>query len=90
MSEAAHIARRQGEFLDFYSSENPSYDFMFNPQRFIKSGDGPGARSGKNLLLSHRDKVWRRYWTGIILVILGVPLGLLMATCGEYLSGRPW
>lgn len=90
MSEARDIARGHGELLDFHSSENQSYDFMFNPQNFIKPGDGPGVRSGKNLLLSHRDKVWRRYWTGFILVILGVPFGLLMATCGEYLLGRPW
>lgn len=90
MSEATDIARRQGEFLDFYSAENQSYDFMFNPHRFVKPGDGPGVQSGKNLLLSHRDQVWRRYRNGVILVIGGVPIGLLMATCGEYLLGRPW
>jgi hypothetical protein len=35
---------------------NQSFDILLNPQNFIKPTDGPGARSGKNLLLSVKDK----------------------------------
>lgn len=90
MSAARNIAQRQGEFLDFDSSENQSYDFLLSPQNFIKPTDGPGVRDGKKHLLSIRDWMWRRYWIGLILVIVGVPVGLFLATCAEYLLGRPW
>jgi hypothetical protein len=85
--EAREIARRQGEFLDFDSSENQSYDFLLNPQNFIKPADGPGVRSGKSLLLSIRGKMWKRLWIGVILMIVGMPVGILTAVaCTEYFS----
>lgn len=87
---AQEIAREQGEFLDFDSSENQSFDFFINPRAFIKPTDGPGARSGKALLLSVRDEVWRRMWIVVIMLSVGMPVGLLLSTCAEYASGRPW
>jgi hypothetical protein len=86
-AEAREIASEQGEFLDFDSSENQSYDFLLNPQNFINPADGPGVRSGKNLLLSIRDKMWRRLWIGVTLMITGMPIGILAAAaCTEYFS----
>lgn len=88
--KAQELAKQQGEFLDFDSSENQSYDFLLNPQTFIKPTDGPGARSGKHLLLSVRDKMWKRLWTGVILMALGIPLGVITAAvCTEYLLAHP-
>ena len=75
---AQEIAREQGEFLDFDSSENQSFDFFINPRAFIKPTDGPGARSGKALLLSVRDEVWRRMWIVVIMLnVMGVPTRFL-------------
>lgn len=88
--QAQEVAREQGEFLDFDSAENQSYDFLLNPQAFIKPTDGPGVRSGKNLLLSARDKIWKRMWIAVILTAIGLPIGLFVSTCAEYASGRPW
>lgn len=84
-AKAREIARQGGELLDFDSSENQSYDFLLNPQNFIKPADGPGVHSGKNLLLSIRDKMWKRLWIGVILMIVGMPVGILAAAvCTEY------
>lgn len=84
-AKAREIARQRGEFLDFDSSENQSYDFLLNPKNFIKPADGPGVRSGKSLLLSIRDKMWKRLWIGVILMIVGMPVGILAAAaCTEY------
>lgn len=88
--QAQEIARQHGEFLDFDSAEHQSYDFLLNPQAFIKPTDGPGVRSGKNLLLSARDKTWRRMWIAVILTAVGLPVGLFISTCAEYALGRPW
>jgi hypothetical protein len=86
-AKAREIARQQGELLDFDSSENQSYDFLLNPQNFIKPTDGPGVRSGKNLLLSIRDKMWKRLWIGVTIMIIGMPIGILTAAaCTEYFS----
>lgn len=88
--KAVELARQQGEFLDFDSSENQSYDFLLNPQKFIKPTDGPGARSGKNLLLAVRDKTWKRIWIAMILTTVGIPLGMLLAVASnEYFLRHP-
>ncbi|UPG87605.1 hypothetical protein L2Y94_09710 [Luteibacter aegosomatis] len=78
-AEAQKVARQHGEFLDFDSSENQSYDFLLNPRNFIKPSDGPGVRRGKNLLLAIRDKMWKRLWIGVILMIVGMPVGIFAA-----------
>lgn len=85
-SEARKIARQHGEFLDFDSSENQSYDFLLNPRNLIKPSDGPGVRRGKNLLLAIRDKTWKRLWIGVILMTVGMPVGVLAAAAyAQYL-----
>jgi hypothetical protein len=84
-AKAREIARQHKEFLDFNSSENQTYEFLLNPQNFIKPSDGPGVRSGKNLLLPIRGKMWKRLWIGVILMIVGMPVGILAAAaCTEY------
>jgi len=88
--QAQAIAREQGEFLDFDSAENQSFDFLLNPQAFIKATDGPGVRDGKNLLLSVRDRTWKRMWIAVVLIAVGAPIGLFVSTCAEYALGRPW
>jgi hypothetical protein len=91
MRLAREVARQKGEFLDFDSSENQNLDFMFYPQNFIKPNDGPGARSGKELLLSIRPQVLRRYKIGVVMMLIGIPIGMFVATSIEYLFlGRPW
>nr|WP_063571961.1 hypothetical protein [Luteibacter rhizovicinus] len=89
-AQAQEVAREQGEFLDFDSAENQSFDFMLNPQAFIKPTDGPGVRSGKNLLLSVRDSTWKRMRVAVIMTAVGLPIGLFVSTCAEYAIGRPW
>lgn len=89
--KAVELARQQGEFLDFDSSENQSFDFLLNPQKFIKPTDGRGAQSGKNLLLSVRDRTWKRLWIAIILMAIGIPVGMLLAVASnEYFLRHPW
>lgn len=88
--QAQEVAHQQGEFLDFDSAENQSYDFLLNPQAFIKPTDGPGVRSGKTLLLSVRDKTWKRIRIAVIMTVVGLPIGLFVSTCAEYALGRPW
>lgn len=84
-AKVRNIARKNGEFLDFDASENQSYDFFLNPRNFIKPSDGPGVRRGKDRLLAIRDKMWKRLWTGVILMIVGMPVGILAAAaCTEY------
>jgi len=78
--QAREIARQHGEFLDFDSSENQSYDFLLSPEKFIKPTDGPGVRSGKSLLLSIRDKMWKRLWVGVALMFIGMPIGIFSAS----------
>lgn len=91
MRLAREVARQQGEFLDFDSSENQNLDVMLHPQNFIRPSDGPGVRSGKELLLSIRPEVLRRYKLGGVMVLIGVPLGMFVVTCIEYVFlGRPW
>jgi hypothetical protein len=90
MRLAREVARQQGEFLDLDSSDNQNLDFMLSPQSFIKPSDGPGVRSGKELLLSIRPEVMRRYRIGMVMVLVGVPMGMGVATGIEYLMGRPW
>jgi hypothetical protein len=90
MRLARDVARQQGEFLDFDSSENQNLDFMLSPQSFIRPNDGPGVRSGKELLLSIRLEVMRRYRIGVVMVLIGVPMGMGVATGIEYVMGRPW
>jgi hypothetical protein len=91
MRLARSVARQQGEFLDFDSSENQNLDFMLHPQNFIRPSDGPGVRTGKELLLSIRPEVLRRYKVGGVMVLVGVPVGMFVVTGIEYLFlGRPW
>jgi hypothetical protein len=78
-TQAREIARQHGEFLDFDSSENQSYDFLLSPEEFIKPTDGPGVRSGKSHLLAFRDKMWKRLWIGIALMFVGTPIGIFSA-----------
>jgi len=88
--QAREIARQHGEFLDFDSSENQSYDFLLSPEKFIKPTDGPGVRSGKSLLLSIRDKMWKRLWVGVVLMFVGMPIGIFSAVfLNEYLLDHP-
>lgn len=76
MRLARDVARQQGEFLDFDSSENQNLDFMLSPQDFIRPNDGSGVRSGKELLLSVRPEVMRRYRIEVV-VLIGVPMATL-------------
>jgi len=78
--QAQEIAWQRGEFLDFDSSENQSYDFLLSPEKFIKPTDGPGVRSGKSFLLSIRDKMWKRLWVGVALTFIGMPIGIFSAS----------
>lgn len=75
-SRAVALAREHGEFLDMDSSENQNFDYLLDPGKFIKPNDGPGARRGKELLLSVRNQMLKRHLIGAALLVVGAVLGV--------------
>jgi hypothetical protein len=88
LSRAKALAREHGEFLDLDSAENQNFDFLLSPGKFIKPGDGPGVRQGKELLLSIRSDMFRRHWIGLVLVVVGIFLGLGISTGVDLLMAK--
>lgn len=88
LATAKALAREHGEFLDMDSAENQNFDFLLSPEKFVKPGDGPGVREGKNLLLSIRSDMLRRHWIGLALVVVGIFVGLGVAAGIDVLMGR--
>jgi hypothetical protein len=88
LARAKALAREKGEFLDMDSAENQNFYFLLGPGRFIKPGDGPGVRQGKELLLSIRSDMFRRHWIGLVLVVCGAFLGVGISTAIDFLMAR--
>jgi len=87
--EAVALAWKKGEFLDMDSSENQNYDFLLRAGKFIKPGDGLGAREGKEHMLSARGRMLKRFRTGAILAVVGALIGVGVSTGIDLLMARP-
>lgn len=76
-NKAQAIARAHGEFLDEYAYPSPMTDYMYRPSKFIRETDGPGLRAGKELLLAVRDRTIKRHWISAVLLVIGIPIGIV-------------
>lgn len=75
VAEAQKVAQAKGEYLDYHWNYAEQNDLAFKPDRFIKSGDGPGVREAKEMLLARRDKFFANHIKGGAVIMGGCLVG---------------